>query len=103
LSRRRGRRARALLRVLAPRPAETEHTLANVVLGDLLGEQVQAVIERLPVPRRQALESALLLGDAPPSPVDRCRLTVKPGTSCGTSGLVVGVLVGNHSRGSGPG
>jgi DNA-binding CsgD family transcriptional regulator len=57
-------------RVLTSRPAETERTLPNLVLGDLFGDTPPQLLAALPVPRRHALESALLLGDGPDLPVD---------------------------------
>jgi DNA-binding CsgD family transcriptional regulator len=57
-------------RVLISRPAETERTLANVVLGDLFGDAPPDVLATLPAPRRHAFESALLMRDAPDLPVD---------------------------------
>jgi len=47
-------------RVLSSRPAETEQTLANVVLGDLFGDVAPEILATLPAPRRRAFESALL-------------------------------------------
>jgi DNA-binding CsgD family transcriptional regulator len=57
-------------RVLASRPAETERTLPNVVLGDLFGEVEPGVLATLSTPRRRAFESALLLREVPDHPVD---------------------------------
>ena len=57
-------------RVLESRPAETERTLANVVLGDLFGEVEPDVLATLSPPRRRAFESALLLREAPDVPID---------------------------------
>jgi DNA-binding CsgD family transcriptional regulator len=57
------------LRVLTSRPAETEQSLAHVVLGDLFGEVGSDVIDALPAPRRRALEAALLR-EEPDHPVD---------------------------------
>jgi DNA-binding CsgD family transcriptional regulator len=47
-------------RVLVSRPAETEHTFPNVVLGDLFADVDVDVLESLPTPRRRAFEAALL-------------------------------------------
>jgi DNA-binding CsgD family transcriptional regulator len=58
------------LRVLVSRPAETERTLPNVVLGDLLGDLSPELLAALPPPRRRAVEAALLLRDRAGSPVD---------------------------------
>lgn len=57
-------------RVLSSRPAEAERTLANVVLGDLFGDVPPEVLGTLPVARRRAFESALLLQETPDVPVD---------------------------------
>jgi DNA-binding CsgD family transcriptional regulator len=57
-------------RVLISRPAETERTLPNVVLGDLFGDAAPEVLATLPPPRRHAFESALLLREQPEHPVD---------------------------------
>jgi len=57
--------------VLSSRPAETELSLPNVVLGDLFGDLRAEVLEQLAPARRRALETALLLGegaDLPPDP-----------------------------------
>jgi hypothetical protein len=62
-------RERRLL-VLTSRPAETEQTLPNVVLGDLFGDTPIEALEAVPAPRRRAFESALLLRDGPGLPVD---------------------------------
>ncbi len=57
--------ARALgIRVLSSRPAEAEHGLAHVGLGDLLEDVLDDVLPALPVPRRRALEVALLREEA---------------------------------------
>lgn len=58
------------LRVLTSRPAETERTLAHVVLGDLFAHTDPDVLAAIPTPRRRAFESALLLGDTPQDDVD---------------------------------
>ena len=57
-------------RVLASRPAETERGLAYVALGDLFEDVLDDVLPALPVPRRHALEGALMLVDAMPDAVD---------------------------------
>ena len=57
-------------RVLASRPAETEGTLPNVVLGDLFDEVEPEALALLSAPRRRAFESALLLREVPDHPVD---------------------------------
>jgi DNA-binding CsgD family transcriptional regulator/tetratricopeptide (TPR) repeat protein len=57
------------LQVLVSRPAETERTLANVVLGDLLSDTEPELLAALPAPRRRALDAALLR-DEPDLPVD---------------------------------
>src|SRR5262249_1745956 len=55
-------RARAReLRVLSARPAQAEQGLAHPALGDLLEDAVAEVAPRLALPRRRALEIALLL------------------------------------------
>lgn len=56
--------------VLASRPAESERTLANVVLGDLFGEVTADLLAALPRPRRRAFENALLLGEVEDAAVD---------------------------------
>src|SRR5262245_61487707 len=56
--------------VLASRPAETETTLPNLVLGDLFGAVEREVLAALQPPRRRALEAALLLRETPDLPVD---------------------------------
>ena len=61
--------------VLRSRPAETERTLAFVVLGDLFGDTDPAVLATLPAPRRRAFESALLR-EEPETPVDHRALGV---------------------------
>ena len=52
------------LRVLSSRPAESERDLAFAGLGDLFESALGEIVPALPPPRRQALEAALLLGDA---------------------------------------
>lgn len=63
-------------RVLAARPAETERTLPNVVLGDLFSEVTPDELAALPPPRRRAFESALLLRDGPDLQIDPRTLNV---------------------------
>jgi DNA-binding CsgD family transcriptional regulator len=63
-------------RVRISRPAETERTLPNVVLGDLFGDVPREVLATLPAPRRRAFESALLLQEVPDVPVDPLALGV---------------------------
>ena len=72
--------------VLVSRPAETEQTLPNLVLGDLLGDVAPRVLSALPEPRRRALEAALLLGDEPGLPVDSRALGVAVATLLPTLG-----------------
>lgn len=55
--------------VLVSRPAETETTLANVVLGDMFADVAPELLDRLPAPRRRAFDAALLRGE-PDLPVD---------------------------------
>src|SRR5579859_855866 len=62
--------ARQFPHVLTSRPAETESSLANVVLADLFGEVSPSALAALPTPRRRALESALLIGEAEEQKVD---------------------------------
>ncbi len=69
-------RARAHgLVVLASRPAEAEAGLAHAALGDLLEGVIDDVLPSLSVPRRRALEVALLR-DVPVEPVDERALAV---------------------------
>jgi DNA-binding CsgD family transcriptional regulator len=68
-------RARGL-RVLVTRPAESERALAYVGLGDLLDDVFEDVLPALTLPRRRALEVALLVGDAAGRPVDQRALGV---------------------------
>ena len=58
------------LRVLASRPAEPERSLAYVGIGDLFERALDDVLPPLSLPRRRALEGALLLEDTAPDPVD---------------------------------
>ena len=62
--------------VLSSRPAESERDLAHVVLGDLFEDVLDEVLHALAVPRRRALEVALLVGQAPNQPVDQRALGV---------------------------
>jgi DNA-binding CsgD family transcriptional regulator len=69
--------ARALgLTVLSSRPAEAERGLGNVGLGDLLEGVVDDVLPALLMPRRRALQVALLREEAAGDPVDRRTLAV---------------------------
>jgi DNA-binding CsgD family transcriptional regulator len=52
------------LRVLTSRPAEAERGLAHAGLGDLFADALGDVLPALPLPRRRALEIALLLEEA---------------------------------------
>lgn len=63
-------------RVLSSRPAEPERDRAHLVLGDLFEEVLDDVLPALAVPRRRALELALLTGQAPDHPVDERALGV---------------------------
>jgi len=64
------------LQVLVSRPAETERTLSNLVLGDLFGGVAPEVLSTLPVPRRRAFEAALLMREAPQIAIDARALGV---------------------------
>ena len=64
------------LRVLVARTAESERTLAHAGLGDLLDGVLDDVLPSLTVPRRRALEVALLVEDADGRPVDQRALGV---------------------------
>src|SRR5438128_1686751 len=68
-------RARGL-RVLSSRPAEAERGLAHVGLGDLFEGVLDDVLPALSMPRRRALEVALLLEEASDDPVDHRALAV---------------------------
>src|SRR5215212_5050019 len=68
-------RARGL-RVLSSRPAEAERGLAHVGLGDLFEDVLDDVLPRLSVPRRRALEVALLVEGASGESVDNHALDV---------------------------
>jgi hypothetical protein len=58
------------LRVLSSRPAEAERGLAHAGLGDLFDDVLDDVLPALSLPRRRALEVALLLEEASGDPVD---------------------------------
>ncbi len=64
------------LTVLSSRPAEAERGLGNVGLGDLLGGVIDDVLAALLIPRRRALQVALLREEASGDPVDRRTLAV---------------------------
>jgi DNA-binding CsgD family transcriptional regulator len=64
------------LRVLSSRPAEAERGLAHAGLGDLFDDVLDDVLPALSLPRRRALEVALLLEEASGDPVDRRALAV---------------------------
>jgi DNA-binding CsgD family transcriptional regulator len=68
-------RARGLT-VLSSRPAEAESGLGNVGLGDLLEGVVDDVLPALLMPRRRALQVALLREETSGDPVDRRTLAV---------------------------
>jgi len=68
-------RARGL-RVLSARPAESEQALAYAGLGDLFEDALDDVLPDLPLPRRRALEVALLVEDPAGRPVDTRALGV---------------------------
>jgi DNA-binding CsgD family transcriptional regulator len=53
------------LRVLLSRPAEAERGLTHAGLGDLFENVLESVLPALPLPRRHALEVALLLDEDP--------------------------------------
>ena len=57
------------LTVIGSRPAETERTLPNVVLGDLFADTAPELLDTLPGPRRRAFES-VLLREEPEGPID---------------------------------
>lgn len=60
------------IRLLGARPTQAERALAFAALGDLIGEALVTVGDRLPAPQRRALRVALFLEDAgdgpPPEP-----------------------------------
>jgi DNA-binding CsgD family transcriptional regulator len=64
------------LLVLSSRPAEAERGLAHVGLGDLFEDVVDDVVPELPMPRRRALEIALLREEAAEDPIDHRALGV---------------------------
>ena len=64
------------LRVYSSRPAEAERSLAHVVLGDLFEDVLDDVLPELQVPRRRALEVALLRDETSSDPVDHRALSV---------------------------
>jgi DNA-binding CsgD family transcriptional regulator len=64
------------LRVLSSRPAEAERSLAHVGLGDLLEDVLDDVLPALSLPRRRALEVAMLRDEASGDPVDHRALAV---------------------------
>ena len=68
-------RERGLL-VLSARPAEVEVGIGYAGLGDLLEDALGDVLPDLAVPRRRALETALLVGDGSEEPVDPRTLAV---------------------------
>ena len=57
------------LAVISSRPAETERTLPNLVLGDLFADTAPDLLAALPGPRRRAFES-VLLREEPEGPID---------------------------------
>ena len=57
------------LAVISSRPAETERTLPNLVLGDLFADTAPGLLDALPPPRRRAFE-AVLLREEPDGPID---------------------------------
>lgn len=67
--------------VLSSRPAESERDFAHVVLGDLFEDVLDDVLPALTLPRRRALEVALLVDQAPNRPVDERALGVAVRTS----------------------
>ena len=58
------------VRVISSRPAEAERGLAFAGLGDLLEDVLDDVLPALSVPRRRAMEVALLLEEEPEHAVD---------------------------------
>jgi DNA-binding CsgD family transcriptional regulator len=64
------------LSVLSSRPVEAERGLAHAGLGDLFDDVLDDVLPALSLPRRRALEVALLLEEASDDPVDRRALAV---------------------------
>ena len=63
-------------RVLSSRPAEAERTYAHVGLGDLFDDVLDELLPMLALPRRRALEAALLRDDVARDRVDRRTLAV---------------------------
>jgi DNA-binding NarL/FixJ family response regulator len=55
-------------RVVSSRPAEVEASFAFAAVGDLLREDLDAVLSALPLPQRRALETALLVADGTVAP-----------------------------------
>src|SRR6266498_408095 len=70
-----GARERGFL-VLSSRPAEAERGLAHVGLGDLFEDVLDDVLPALTLPRRRALEVALLRDVTSSDPVDHRALAV---------------------------
>src|SRR5439155_22104206 len=70
-----GARERGFL-VLSSRPAEAERGLAHVGLGDLFEDVLDDVLPALSMPRRRALEIALLREEAAGDAVDHRALGV---------------------------
>jgi DNA-binding CsgD family transcriptional regulator len=64
------------LRVLSSRPAEAERSLAHVALGDLFEDVLDDVLPALTLPRRRALEVAMLRDEASGDPVDHRALAI---------------------------
>ncbi|MCA1481061.1 AAA family ATPase, partial [Bradyrhizobium sp. NBAIM08] len=64
------------LRVLSTRTVESERALAHVGLGDLLDDVLDEVLPALSLPRRRALEVALLVAEAEERRVDSRALGV---------------------------
>lgn len=64
------------LRVLSSRPAEAERSLAHVGLGDLFEDVLDDVLPALTLPRRRALEVAMLRDETSRDPVDHRALAV---------------------------
>ena len=62
-------------RVLSAEPTEAETLLPYVSLADLLGQVEDAVLDRLPVPQRRAVDGVLLRA-AGPAPVDHRSVAV---------------------------
>jgi DNA-binding CsgD family transcriptional regulator len=63
-------------RVLSSRPAEAERGLAHAGLGDLFDDALDDVLPALSMPRRRALEVALLREEESGDPVDHRALAV---------------------------